>query len=399
MTRASIEISAQSGRARTGRLMVRGRVVRTPAFMPVGTQGTVKGLSATDLRRAGTEILLGNTYHLRLRPGPERIAELGGLHRFMGWDGAILTDSGGYQVFSLADRVKLDENGATFRSHLDGAVVELTPEEVIRIQGLLDCDIAMVLDHLVALPARPEAVADAAARTLRWAKRALDAHRSTVHSGQALFAIVQGALDLDARARQIEALVALPFDGYALGGLSVGESKEDMVRVFEGALPLLPADRPRYVMGIGHPEDILAAIAHGADMFDCVLPTRHARTAQAFTSSGIVRLRNQKHRSSTAPLDEHCSCETCTRVSRGYLAHLYHANEMLGPILVTRHNVHFYQSLVRGAGDAIAANQYAAYHANFLARYRFGEDGAGEERDPEVGVAEGTSDGDRGVDA
>lgn len=340
--------------------------------MPVGTQATVKGLSAADLRRADAEIVLANTYHLRLRPGPERIAELGGLHRFMGWDGAILTDSGGYQVFSLQDRVALDENGATFRSHLDGQIVTLTPEEVVRIQRLLDCDIAMVLDHLVALPAPAAKVEDAAARTLRWAARSIEEHRKTVTSGQALFAIVQGALDLDARARQIEQLTALDFDGYALGGLSVGESKEDMVRVFAGALPRLPSDRIRYVMGIGHPEDILAAIEHGADLFDCVLPTRHARTAQAFTSRGIVRLRNRRHRESDEPLDPECSCETCTRVPVGYLSHLYHSDEMLGPILVTRHNVHFYQSLVHRAGAAIGEARFAAFRDGFLAGYRAG---------------------------
>lgn len=374
MTRAPLEITARDGRARTGSFVVRGRRVRTPAFMPVGTQATVKGLSAADLRRQDAEIVLANTYHLRLRPGPERIAELGGLHRFMGWDGAILTDSGGYQVFSLADRVELDESGATFRSHIDGEIVSLTPEEVIRIQGLLDCDIAMVLDHLIALPAPEEKVRDAAARTLRWAERSIATHRATIQSGQSLFAIVQGALDLEARARQIEDLTALGFDGYALGGLSVGESKTDMVRVFDGALPLLPADRPRYVMGIGHPEDILAAIGHGADLFDCVLPTRHARTAQAFTSRGIVRLRNQKHRASNEPLDPQCACETCTGVPIGYLSHLYHADEMLGPILVTRHNVHFYQSLVHRAGAAIAAGRFEEFRVSFLASYLGNDD-------------------------
>jgi queuine tRNA-ribosyltransferase len=367
--RVHLDVLARDGHARSGRLTIRGRRVRTPAFMPVGTAGSVKGLSAADLRRLDVEMLLANTLHLRLRPGPERVAELGGLHRMMGFDGAILTDSGGYQIFSLASRVKLDEDGATFHSHLDGERVRLTPEEAIRIQDLLDPDVAMVLDQPVALPATAADVELAAARTLRWAERCLRHHREHVTSGQALFGIVQGALDLDARARQVDALVALGFDGYALGGLAVGESKDEMRRVFASALPALPADRVRYVMGIGHPEDLLAAIEQGSDLFDCVLPTRHARTGQAFTSRGVVRLRNQRHRASSAPLDPACPCETCTTYALGYLAHLYHSGEMLGPILVARHNVHFYQSLVHGAGEAIAAGRFAAYRDDFLAAY------------------------------
>jgi queuine tRNA-ribosyltransferase len=367
--RIPIQITAQDGAARTGWFSIRGRRVTTPAFMPVGTQGSVKGMAPNDLERAGAEIILANTYHLRLRPGPDRVRDLGGLHRFMGWNGAILTDSGGYQLFSLSERVAIDDEGATFRSHIDGERVVLTPEEVVRIQAALDPDIAMVLDHLVALPAARERVEDAAARTLRWAERSIDYHRRHVTSGQALFGIVQGALDLEMRADQLRALVQLDFDGYALGGLSVGESKVDMVRVFAAALPHFPASCPRYVMGIGQPDDILAAIAHGADMFDCVLPTRHARTAQAFTSRGIVRLRNQRHRASREPLDPDCACETCGKFSLGYLSHLFHSGEMLGPILVTRHNIHFYQSLVRGARDAIQAARFAAYRSEFLAKY------------------------------
>lgn len=337
--------------------------------MPVGTVGTVKGVGPAELERCDAEIILSNTYHLRLRPGHERVRALGGLHRFMGWNGAILTDSGGYQIFSLSERVKIDDDGAIFQSHIDGERIVLTPEEVVRIQDALDPDIAMVLDHPLALPAKREQVLDAAARTLRWAQRSIEYHRRHVTSGQALFGIVQGALDLEQRAEQVRALTSLGFDGYALGGLAVGESKSEMDEVFRGILPTLPQTHLRYVMGVGHPEDLLAAIHHGADLFDCVLPTRHARTAQAFTSLGIVRLKNSQHRSSNEPLDPHCSCETCTRFSLGYLAHLYHANEMLGPILVARHNIAFYQSLVHEAGRAIARNEYDSFRAGFLERY------------------------------
>lgn len=369
MSRISLSITATAGSARTGWFEIRGRRVRTPAFMPVGTVGTVKGVGPAELERCAAEIILSNTYHLRLRPGHERVRALGGLHRFMGWNGAILTDSGGYQIFSLSERVKIDDEGAIFQSHIDGERIVLTPEEVVRIQDALDPDIAMVLDHPLALPASREQVLDAAARTLRWAQRSIEYHRRHVTSGQALFGIVQGALDLEQRAEQVRALTALGFDGYALGGLAVGESKSEMDEVFRGILPTLPRTHLRYVMGVGHPEDLLAAIHSGADLFDCVLPTRHARTAQAFTSLGIVRLKNSQHRSSNEPLDPHCSCETCTRFSLGYLAHLYHANEMLGPILVARHNIAFYQSLVHSAGEAIARGDYDAFRAAFLARY------------------------------
>ncbi len=369
-----LKILAHEGRARSGAFVVRGRAVRTPAFMPVGTQGTVKGLAPNDLVTTGAEIVLSNTYHLRLRPGHERVRQLGGLHRFMGWDGAILTDSGGYQIFSLSQRVKIDDHAAVFQSHLDGERIELSPEEVIRIQDALDPDIAMVLDHPLALPARPEQVADASRRTLAWAERSIEYHRKNVRSGQALFGIVQGALDLEARSAQVSAITTLGFDGYALGGLAVGESKEEMNTVFEEILPRLPAATPRYVMGVGHPEDILAAIASGADMFDCVLPTRNARTGQAFTSRGIVRLRNRRWRDSTEALDPRCTCDTCRRFCLGYLAHLYHAQEMLGPILVTRHNIHFYQSLVRSAGEAIGRHEFATFRRDFLAAYRASSD-------------------------
>lgn len=337
--------------------------------MPVGTAGTVKGMAPNDLRTAGAEIILANTYHLRLRPGPEVVRDLGGLHRFVGFDGAILTDSGGYQIFSHAERVRIGEDGATFKSHLDGEVVHLSPEEVVRIQDLLNPDIAMVLDHPIALPAAADQVEDAAARTLRWAARCLTHHRTTVRSGQALFGIVQGALNRELRGRQVDALVEMGFDGYAVGGLAVGETRDQREVTLDATLPRLPEDRPRYVMGVGYPEDLLQAISHGADMFDCVLPTRHARTAQAFTSRGVVRLRHAEHRRKDRPLDDDCPCDTCQSFTLGYLSHLYHAKEMLGPILVVRHNIAFYQRLVRGADQAIRRGAFDTFRAQFLQRY------------------------------
>ncbi len=336
--------------------------------MPVGTAGTVKGLAPNDLAEAGVEILLANTYHLRLRPGPEAIAACGGLHRFMGVDTAILTDSGGYQVLSLTDRVSVDDDGVSFRSHIDGAHVRVTPEEAVRIQGLLDPDVAMVLDQPVPLPASAEQVDVAERRTLAWAERCLRHHRSTVSSGQALFAIVQGAVDLERRARQARALVALGFDGYAVGGLAVGESLLEFESTVTATIAELPHDRIRYVMGVGYPQDLLVGIGAGADLFDCVLPTRHARTAQAFTSRGTVKLRNRRWRTERGPLDPACDCGTCKRFDVAYLSHLYHCDEMLGPILVARHNVRFYQRLVADARAAIRERRFASHRADVVAR-------------------------------
>lgn len=361
--------TASDGLARAGRAEVRGRAFSTPAFMPVGTAGTVKGLAPWDLVREGCEIILANTYHLHLRPGAETVRSLGGLHRFMGFHGAILTDSGGYQIFSHQDRVAVDDDSVTFRSHVDGSRVRLTPETVIDVQRDLDPDIAMVLDQPVALPAPPEDVALAARRTLLWARRCLDRHRATVRSGQLLFGIVQGALDSGLRARQVDELASMGFDGLALGGLAVGETREERAEVLMSTLPRMPSGGLRYVMGIGYPEDILEAIACGADLFDCVLPTRHARTGQAFTSRGIVRLRHKSERGSAEALDPDCPCRTCSTFSRGYLSHLYHSREMLGPILVTLHNVSFYQRLVRGARDAIREGRFEAFRREFFRRY------------------------------
>ncbi|MCC7171752.1 MAG: tRNA guanosine(34) transglycosylase Tgt [Planctomycetes bacterium] len=360
-------LEATDGAARAGSVEVRGRRFDTPAFMPVGTAATVKALAPSDLIRAGAQIVLSNTYHLRLRPGHERVREFGGLHAFMGWDGAILTDSGGYQIFSLRDRVKVDDDGATFSSHLDGEVIRLTPEEALRIQDALDSDIAMVLDQPVPLPAAPELVRVAAERTIAWAERSIDFHQKNVRSGQALFAIVQGAIDLDRRRAQAATLTAMPFHGFAVGGLAVGETPEQFAATLESTLPHLPPTKPRYVMGVGYPEDLLLAIGYGADMFDCVLPTRHARTGQAFTSRGVIKLRNARWRTSKQALDPSCGCETCQHFTLGYLSHLIHSDEMLGPILVARHNVFFYENLVRGARAAIVAGIYDSYRTRLLA--------------------------------
>jgi queuine tRNA-ribosyltransferase len=329
--------------------------VETPAFMPVGTQGTVKGVDPGRLRETGAQMILANTYHLMLRPGEQTVAALGGLHELMGWDGPILTDSGGFQVFSLAERVTVDESGARFRSHIDGAAVELTPERALAIQEQLGSDVAMVLDHVVALPNQREVVADAMRRSVRWAERCRAAAR---RADQALFAIVQGGLDVELRAESAERLVTLDFQGYAIGGLSVGESPPEMYAVVETTAPLLPRDRPRYLMGVGRPVDLLEAIARGVDLFDCVMPTRNGRNALAFTDAGPIRLRNQQHALDRRPLDPACRCLAC-RHSRGYLRHLFQAGEMLGPMLVSIHNLTYYQRLLAQARAAIAEDRFA----------------------------------------
>jgi queuine tRNA-ribosyltransferase len=333
--------------------------VQTPTFMPVGTQGTVKGIDPDRLRETGAEMILGNTYHLLLRPGPETVAALGGLHEFMRWDGPILTDSGGFQIFSLADRAKIDEHGAAFRSHIDGAAIDLTPEQSIAVQEQLGSDVAMQLDHVVALPNEPSVVADAMRRSVRWAERC---KRAATRKDQALFAIVQGGLDAELRAESAAALVAIGFPGYAIGGLSVGETPEEMYATLRLTMPHLPIDRPRYLMGVGRPEDMLEAIACGVDMFDCVMPTRNGRNALAFTDRGPVRLRNAQHALDREPLEAHCPCPAC-RHSRGYLRHLFQANEMLGPILLSIHNVTYYERLMAGAREAIEARRFAEFCA------------------------------------
>jgi queuine tRNA-ribosyltransferase len=343
--------------ARRGRLHLLHGVVETPAFMPVGTQGTVKGLTIDQVQRTGAHMLLGNTYHLSLRPGSPLIAELGGLHRFMGWDKPILTDSGGFQIFSLGDMNRVTEDGATFKSHLDGSKIHLRPEDSIRIQEELGSDIAMVLDHVIGLPAEDEAVLDASDRSVRWAQRCKDAAKRT---DQAKFAIVQGGLNPTLRVRCAEQLIKIGFDGYAVGGLSVGEPPVEMYRILDSVCPVLPADQPRYLMGVGTPIDLLEGIARGIDMFDCVMPSRNGRNALAFTANGPLRMRNQVHATDGAPIELDCPCSACKH-SRAYIRHLFQADEMLGPILLTIHNLTFYQRLMSLAREAIEAHRYADF--------------------------------------
>jgi queuine tRNA-ribosyltransferase len=337
--------------------------VEMPAFMPVGTQGTVKGLEIEMLRATGPQMVLSNTYHLALRPGEKTVEQLGGLHRFMGWNGPILTDSGGFQVFSLAANVKITEQCATFRSHLDGNLVELSPERSVEIQEALGSDVAMVLDHVVALPNELQVLRDAMERSIRWAERAKAAHRRL---DQAQFAIVQGGLDAAVRIACTEELRKLDFPGYAVGGLSVGEPPEEMYRVLDETAPALPEDKPRYLMGVGRPQDLLEAIARGIDLFDCVLPTRNGRNAMAYTDAGTLRLRNLKFVDDQRPLEEDCPCPACRR-SRGYLRHLFMADEMLGPILLSAHNLTYYQRLLAGSRKAIEENRFLEFKAAKMA--------------------------------
>lgn len=353
------------GPARRGRLRTAHGSAETPVFMAVGTQASVKGLTPAQLEEVGTQIVLGNTYHLTLRPGDDVIAELGGLHRFMNWSRPILTDSGGYQVYSLAANLKIDDRAAVFRSHIDGALLELTPEKAVSIQENLGSDIAMCLDECPPSDTPPEQRRRAVERTIHWAERCRSAHR---RSDQALFAIVQGGLDVELRAQCAESLKALDFPGYALGGFSVGESSMQMLAALEPTARLLPADRPRYLMGVGTPHDILEAVARGVDMFDCVLPTRNGRNAHAFTSSGTVRLRNACHKRDPAPLDAECACPACRHFSRAYLHHLFQANEMLGPTLLSWHNLAYYNRLLAQIRQAIEAGRWREFYEANLVR-------------------------------
>jgi queuine tRNA-ribosyltransferase len=326
--------------ARVGVLRTPHGEVKTPAFMPVGTRGSVKGITPRQLARTGSEIILANTYHLSLRPGSDVVADLGGLHRFMGWDGPILTDSGGFQVFSLPDLVKIDENGVTFRSHIDGALLRLDPATAVAHQERLGADIIMAFDQCPPLPSPREVLAQACERTLRWAAACKSAHR---REDQWLFGIVQGGDDVELREDCARQLLEIDFPGYAIGGLSVGESAAMRAEVAAVTARMLPADRPRYLMGIGTPQDLLAGVLAGVDMFDCVLPTRNGRNAWAFTRNGPIRLRNEVHRTSEGPIERDCDCEACRLFSRGYLRHLFMAEEMLGPILTSIHNLRFLQ--------------------------------------------------------
>jgi queuine tRNA-ribosyltransferase len=331
--------------------------------MPVGTQATVKGLTPDQLRSTGTEMVLANTYHLALRPGEDVVARIGGLHAFMGWSGPILTDSGGFQVFSLAARARISEAGVAFRSHLDGSLLELTPERAVAIQEALGADIAMCLDHCPALPASKEDIAAAVGRTVRWAARC-QAARS--RSDQALYGILQGGAHADLRAECAEALTALGFDGYAVGGVSVGEDREQVRAALEVSTHRLPADRPRYLMGVGRPQDILDAVATGIDLFDCVLPTRNGRNATCLTDQGPVKLRNAAHRFDPRPVEPGCGCLACHNFSRAYLRHLFLAHEMLGPTLASIHNVAYLQRLTLRVREAITQGRFVQLRAEVL---------------------------------
>jgi queuine tRNA-ribosyltransferase len=352
---------ATDGAARAGTLHTAHGEVATPIFMPVGTAGTVKAMTADAVRSTGAGIVLGNTYHLMLRPGAERVAALGGLHRFMDWPGPILTDSGGFQVMSLGALRTLDEGGVTFRSHLDGSKHRLTPERAMEIQDQLDATITMVLDECTPFPATHEQAEASMALSMRWAARSRAAFRA--RDGYALFGIVQGGVFPDLRARSAEALLGVGFEGYAIGGLAVGEGQSAMFDVLEATLPHLPATHPRYLMGVGTPDDLVGAVCRGVDMFDCVMPTRAGRTGRAFTSRGVLNMRNARHAADPGPIDPDCACPACARHSRAYLHHLFRASEMLGPMLLTWHNLTYYQSLMRGLRLAIVEGRLQA-HAN-----------------------------------
>jgi queuine tRNA-ribosyltransferase len=353
-----VVFSDPSSEARTGVLSLPHGEVRTPAFMPVGTYGAVKGVARDDLRQIGADIILSNTFHLVCRPGSEQIRDLGGLHRFMSWDGPILTDSGGFQVFSLASMRDIDEDGVNFRNPHGGELIRLTPETTVQHQVNLGVDIAMVLDDCAALPADYATLRVAMERTLRWAERSLKVARDATQ-GPALFGIIQGGLDLDLRAECIERLTAMDFDGYALGGLSVGEAPEDMYSVVQFAAPKMPPGKPRYLMGVGYPEDIVEAVAAGVDMFDCVLPTRNARNGNLFTSRGRLIIKHARWRSDKRPLDEDCTCFTCTNYSRAYLRHLYVAKDSLASRLLSIHNLHYYQRLMARVRRSIEEGTFA----------------------------------------
>ncbi|MGR3486340.1 MAG: tRNA guanosine(34) transglycosylase Tgt [Paracoccaceae bacterium] len=352
-------VHATDGRARTGTLATPRGDIRTPAFMPVGTAATVKGMLPASVRATGADILLGNTYHLMLRPTAERIVRLGGLHAFMGWDGPILTDSGGFQVMSLSSLRRMDPDGVTFRSHIDGSEHRLTPARSMEIQALLGSDIVMAFDECPALPADRERIAASMRLSMDWAQRSRDAFGD--RPGHALFGIQQGGLEPDLRAESADALRAIDFHGYAIGGLAVGEGQAAMFGVLDYAPGQLPADKPRYLMGVGKPSDLVGAVQRGVDMFDCVLPSRSGRTGQGWTARGPVNLRNARHRDDPRPLEEGCDCPCCTTYSRAYLHHVVRAGEMIAGMLLTWHNLRYYQRLMQGMRDAIAAGTLDAF--------------------------------------
>ena len=369
--RFSFSIAATDGKARTGKISMMRGDIRTPAFMPVGTAATVKAMKPETVRATGADIILGNTYHLMLRPGAERMARLGGLHKFMNWDRPILTDSGGYQVMSLSELAKLTEDGVEFKSHLDGSRHMLTPERSMEIQRLLGSDIVMAFDECTKNGATRDEAMASMERSMRWAKRSRDAFDSGEDhaSRAALFGIQQGSLDKEIRAASAEALVDIGFDGYAIGGLAVGEGQEAMFDVLDYAPGQLPEDKPRYLMGVGKPDDLVGAVGRGVDMFDCVLPSRSGRNGQAFTAQGPINIRNAKFAEDLEPLDDSCACSVCQTYSRAYLHHLIRAKEILGAMLMTEHNIAFYQALMAGMRQAISEGRFSQFASGFRTRY------------------------------
>ena len=371
MDRCRFTLHATDGAARAGLIETPRGAIRTPAFMPVGTAGTVKAMLPASVRATGADVVLGNTYHLKLRPGAERVARLGGLHRFMGWERPILTDSGGFQVMSLADLRRIDEEGVTFRSHIDGTRHALTPERSMEIQALLGSDIVMAFDECTPFPAAREASEASMERSMRWAARSREAFGE--RPGHMLFGIQQGSVFPEQRERSAEALRAIGFDGYAIGGLAVGEGTEAMIGVLDHAPAMLPEDRPRYLMGVGKPSDIVAAVARGVDMMDCVLPTRSGRTGQAFTRRGVVNLRNARHAEDGRPLDEECGCPACRSYSRAYLHHVVRSKEIVGAMLLTWHNLAYYGALMTGMRGAIAGGGFAAWETEVQGGWSAGD--------------------------
>ncbi len=369
--RFSFSIDATDGKARTGKIAMRRGEVRTPAFMPVGTAATVKAMKPETVRATGADIILGNTYHLMLRPGAERVARLGGLHKFMNWDRPILTDSGGYQVMSLSDLRKITEEGVTFASHLDGSRHLLTPERSMEIQRLLGSDIVMAFDECPRADQPRDVIARSMEMSMRWARRSRDGFDSGGDHAEssALFGIQQGALDPELRLQSAQALREIGFDGYAIGGLAVGEGQEAMFATLDFATGQLPDDAPRYLMGVGKPDDLVGAVERGVDMFDCVLPTRSGRNGQAFTWNGPLNLRNAKHAEDTNPIDTRCAGDCCTKYSRAYMHHLIRSGEILGAMLLTEHNLTFYQQLMQAMRDAIASGRFADFAADFRRDY------------------------------
>ncbi len=365
MTEITYQIDATDGRARTGQINTPRGEIRTPAFMPVGTAATVKAMMPSSVRETGADILLGNTYHLMLRPTAERIARLGGLHKFMNWDRPILTDSGGFQVMSLASLRKLTERGVTFKSHIDGSKHEITPERSMEIQELLGSDIVMCFDECPALPADRTRIAESMELSMRWAKRSKDAFGD--RPGHALFGIQQGGLEQDLRQQSAEALREIGFDGYAVGGLAVGEGQEAMFGCLDYAPEQLPQDKPRYLMGVGKPDDIVGAVARGIDMMDCVLPSRSGRTGQVFTRMGVLNIKNARHADDPRPLDENCGCPACQNYSRAYLHHVFRSQEMISSMLLTWHNLRYYQDIMAGMRDTIGAGTFTQWQADFHA--------------------------------